>query len=369
MTPDQTIVFTRGVPDPAVLPAAQLAECFAAALQADPTGTLQYGQAQGYAPLRRLLAERHGSGEDAIFVSNGSLQLMDLLAAHFVTPGQTVLVEQPSYDRAIGAYRRRGARVIGIPQQHDGLDVERLEAQVRREVPAFLYLIPDFQNPAGVTLSAEKRRRVVELVERHGFWVVEDVPYRLLRYAGAEPPALRDVARELGSGRVITMSSHSKLIAPALRVGHLVALPEIAAALARAGENTYLSPVLPTQAAVAEYLRRGWLEPNIAALKQTYRPRWRAMVDAVQRHLPGAAVAEPEGGFFFSVMLPRDANTTGLLDRARQAGLLLTDGRNFFADTDDGTAAPGDRFVRLPFCAVAPDEIEEGVRRLASVVA
>ena len=364
----ETIAFTRGVPDPAVLPAQQLAECFAAVVQADPVGVLQYGQAAGYTPLRRLLAERYRAGEDEVFVSNGSLQLMDLLAAHFVQPGQTVLVEQPSYDRAIGAYRRRGARVIGIPQQRDGLDVERLERQLRREVPAFLYTIPDFQNPAGVTLSADKRRRLVALAERHGFWIVEDVPYRLLRYQGDEPPALRDVALEQGARRVITMSSHSKLVAPGLRVGHLIAPPELVGALAKRGEDTYLTPALPGQAMIAEYLRRGWLEPNIEVLKRAYAPRWRAMVDAVRAHLPGTAVSEPEGGFFFSVMLPETANTAGLLDRAKAHGLLLTDGRAFFADSDDGTPPPGDRFVRLPFCALTPEQISDGVRRLAQVV-
>jgi DNA-binding transcriptional MocR family regulator len=209
----------------------------------------------------------------------------------------------------------------------------------------------------------------VELAERYGFWVVEDVPYRLLRYAGSAPPALRDVAQEMGSGRVITMSSCSKLIAPALRVGHVIAPPEVVAALARLGGDTYLSPVLPTQAMVAEYLRRGWLEPNVEALKRAYTPRWRAMVDAVREYLPGTAVSEPEGGFFFSIMLPDGAKTAGLLDRARAHGLLLTEGRNFFADSDDGAPPPGDRFVRLPFCAVTPEEIREGVRRLAQVVA
>src|SRR5919197_5800155 len=191
---------------------------------------------------------------------------MDLLAALLVKPGDTVLVEQPSYDRAILTFRRRGAKVIGVPLAGDGLDVERLEAQVARQVPAFIYLIPDFQNPSGSTLSEAKRRRVLELAAQYGFYVLEDVPYRRLRYKGEAPPMLR----ELDPARVLTMSSYSKLVAPALRVGHLLAPPEIVAQLARLGEDTYLTPVHPAQAMLYEYLRQDWLLENVQRLKALY---------------------------------------------------------------------------------------------------
>lgn len=393
----ETIALTRGVPDPDVLPAEVLADCFSSILTEDPTGTLQYGQAAGYAPLRRLLAEQYDVTEAEIFVASGSLQLMDMLAAHFVTPGagDTVLVEQPTYDRAIGAFRTRGARVIGIPLQHDGIDLSLLEAQVERQKPAFLYLIPDFQNPSGTTLSIEKRERLLGLAERHDFWLIEDVPYRLLRYTGEVMPSLRDVSLKSGAGRgrVITMTSYSKLVAPALRVGHVVAPAEVVSALARKGEDTYLTPVLPAQAALYEFLRRGLLDENIERLKQTYGPRCRAMIDAVRLHLPDATFAEPEGGFFLGLTLPPSAQTGGLIERAKDAGVLLTDGRAFFAEPapaasgaekSSGESADASRsearaearaevpeasrFVRLPFCAVTEEQIEEGVRRLATAI-
>jgi DNA-binding transcriptional MocR family regulator len=374
-TPADVIALTRGVPDPDVLPADTLADCFAAALKRDPTGTLQYGNFAGYGPLRAYLAENYGVSEDQIFITNGSLQLMDFLAAHFVRPGHspqdTVLVEQPTYDRAIGAYRRRGAKVIGIPLQNDGIDLDRLEAQLKRQVPRFIYLIPDFQNPSGITLSLEKRRRLLQLADQYAFWLVEDVPYRRLRYTGDLIPTLRDVAKETGVGldRVITMSSYSKLVAPALRVGHLIAPKEIVAALAGMGEYTYLTPVLPTQAALHEFLRRDLLDPNIEQLKAKYGPRCRAMIDAVSEYIPDVDFARPEGGFFLSITFPKEANTANLLDRARQRGLLLTDGRAFFADPDDASdPSPADRFLRLPFCAVTESQIKEGVKRLAAVV-
>jgi 2-aminoadipate transaminase len=151
MTTD-TIVFTRGVPPPEAFPTEQLAECFADAIAADPAVVLQYGQQPGYPALRKLLAAEYAVGDNQVLVANGSLQLQDLIAAQLVVPGASVLTEQPSYDRAITAFKRRGAHTIGIPLENDGIHIERLEAELKRQVPAFLYVIPDFQNPAGVTI-------------------------------------------------------------------------------------------------------------------------------------------------------------------------------------------------------------------------
>ncbi len=358
------IVFTRGVPPTEAFPAEELSICFESVLSNDSAVVLQYGQQPGYLPLRRQLAEEYGVSEKEIMVGNGSLQLQDLVSAYLIKPGATVLVEQPSYDRAITTFRRRGAKVIGIPLEEDGIIIERLEAQLKRDVPAFMYLVPDFQNPTGATMSLEKRRAVVELANRYGFWIIEDVPYRKLRYAGEDLPLLR----EINPQRIITMSSFSKLLAPALRVGYMVAPAEFIASVTKLGEDTYLAPVLPTQAAVAEYIKRGWLGPNIEHLKELYRPRWRAMVDAVQRELPNAQAFLPNGGFFVSVMLPDSANTANLGARAKEHGLILTPGQAFFADADDGADPNGEKFVRLPFCAVTPAQIDEGVRRLAALL-
>lgn len=360
----ETIVFTRGVPPTEAFPTEELAQCFAAALQKDAGVVLQYGQQLGYPPLRRLLAEEYGVSDKEILISNGSLQLQDLVAANLIKPGATVLTEQPSYDRAITTFRRRGAKTIGIPIEPDGIDIARLEAEVKRQVPAFLYLVPDFQNPAGATLSLEKRRAVVDLAVRYGFWVIEDIPYRKLRYQGEDLPMLRSI----DPSRIITMSSFSKLLSPGMRVGFMIAPSELIAKITSQGEETYLSPVLPTQAAVAEYIGRGWLEPNIAKLKDLYRPRWAAMISSAKKYLSGAQLFAPDGGFFVSIMLPEDANVSGLVARAKDIGLVLTPGAAFFADPDVGELPNGERFVRLPFCAVTPAQIEEGVQRLASLI-
>jgi 2-aminoadipate transaminase len=361
---NETIFFTRGVPPPEAFPTDELGACLEAAVRDNAAVVLQYGQQPGYAPLRQELAKEYGVADDEVLVGNGSLQLQDLVSAQLVSPGMAVYTEQPSYDRAIKTFRRRGARVIGIPLEKDGISTDRLQAALSREVPAFLYLVPDFQNPAGATLALEKRRRVVELASEYDFFIIEDVPYRKLRYRGEELPLLRDI----DPSRVITMSSFSKLLSPGIRVGFMIAPSDLIGTLTMLGEDTYLSPVLPTQAAVAEYLRRDWLRPNVERLKRLYRPRWQAMADAVRRELAGAQTFIPEGGFFVSVMLPEEANTDNLVGRAKDHGLVLTPGAAFFADPDDGEQTPGARFVRLPFCAVTPDQIEEGVRRLASLI-
>ena len=363
-TTTEKIVFTRGVPPPEAFPTEEIGECFDAGVRGDAATVLQYGQQRGYAPLRRALAEEYGVSEAEILIGNGSLQLQDLVASYLAGPGTVVYTEQPSYDRAIKTFRRRGAETIGIPLEEDGISVDRLEAALERTVPAFLYLVPDFQNPAGATLSLEKRRRVVELADRYDFWVIEDIPYRKLRYEGEDLPLLR----EIDPSRVITMSSFSKLLSPGMRVGFMIAPESLVDAATALGEDTYLSPALPTQAAVAEFLRRGRLGPNVENLKALYTPRWRAMAEAVRRELPDAQAFIPGGGFFVSVMLPEEANTGNLIGRAKDAGLVLTPGAAFFADPDDGEAVPGDRFVRLPFCAVKPEQIEEGVRRLAALL-
>jgi 2-aminoadipate transaminase len=361
----QKIAFTRGVPAMEALPAELISECLQAVLEGPEGPTvLQYGHNGGYLPLRRLLGEQYGVSPDQVLVGNGSLHLQDLLSALLIKPGDIVFTEQPSYDRAIKTFRRRGAKVIGIPLEHDGINIQALEQALSRQMPAFLYIVPDFQNPAGVTTSATKRQALVELAERHHFWLIEDIPYRTLRYAGQQEPMLREIRPE----RVLTVSSYSKLISPGLRVGYLIAPPELIKQLTQLAEDTILAPVLPTQAAIVEFHKRGYFASNLEHLKQLYAPRLQAIVRALKTHMPGVSFAEPQGGFFVSLNLSEGHN---LQARAQEKGLVLTDGRDFFADPLDehiDRAHLGEQFVRLPFCALTPEQIEEGVKRLALLV-
>ncbi|HTK06001.1 MAG TPA: PLP-dependent aminotransferase family protein [Ktedonobacteraceae bacterium] len=363
----EQILFTRGVPAVEALPNRLLSECFAAALEGpDAKNVLQYGHHSGYLPLRQLLSEQYHVSPEQILVGNGSLHLQDLFAALLIKPGDVVFVEQPSYDRAIKTFRRRGAKVIGIPLEQDGVDLGALEKALAKQVPTFMYVIPDFQNPAGMTVSLAKRQALVDLAKRYDFWIIEDVPYRTLRYSGESLPLLRD----LDASHTITVSSFSKLISPALRVGYLIGPADLIKRLSSLSEETILSPVLPTQAAVVVFHRRGYFASNLENLKQLYAPRLQAVVSALKTSLPEISFAAPEGGFFVSITVPEEKGGSSLLARAREQGLILTDGRDFFADPLDGgdSSHLGENFVRLPFCALTPAQLEEGVRRLAALL-
>ncbi len=364
----EPILFTRGVPAIEALPNALLAECMQAVLSGpDGRNILQYGHNGGYLPLRRVLAEQYAVSEDQVLVGNGSLHLQDMLTALLVKAGDVVLVEQPSYDRAIKTFRRRGAKVIGIPLDADGINLAALEKAVQQRTPAFLYVVPDFQNPSGITMSFAKRQALVDISERYGFWLVEDVPYRVLRYRGTSLPLLRSFSPR----RVCTISSFSKLISPALRVGYLIGPTSFVEKLKVLAEDTTLAPVLPTQAAVLEFYQRGYYTSNLQHLKQLYAPRLQTIVAALKQYLPNVPFAEPEGGFFVSIMLPEQVNCTNLLQRAKQHGLVLTDGCGFFADPFDERQTSnhlGERFVRLPFCALEREQIDAGIQRLAGMI-
>jgi DNA-binding transcriptional MocR family regulator len=268
-------------------------------------------------------------------------------------------VESPSYDRAITALRRTGAEVVGIPLEPDGVNLDVMEAELRKGTPALMYLIVDFQNPMGITTSLQKRKRLVALAKEYDFWIVEDAPYRRLRYSGQDLPTLSSMAPD----RVLHASSFSKVLAPGLRLGYVVGPAEAIASLARWAVDWYIGPVLPTQGMVNEYCRRGLLGANIEQLKNLYRPRLRTILSAVEEHLPQVTWTEPEGGFFIGGTLPDRADIASLVDAAPGVGLKLADGRAFFANQSDGN-----RFLRIPFCSLTPEEIEQGIVRLARLL-
>jgi DNA-binding transcriptional MocR family regulator len=328
-------------------------------MRRDSAVLFQYGRSPGYKPLREWLGQRHGVAAEQVLVGNGSLEIFSFVAQTLLKPGARAFVEAPSYDRTITLLRRVGAEVVGIPLEEDGLDLGALEDALAQGRPGLVYLITDFQNPLGVTTSLAKRKRLVALAETHGFWIVEDAPYRALRYWGEEVPTLRS----LGPDRVLHMSSFSKVIAPGLRLGYLVGPVGAISELAMWAVNTYIGPVFPTQGLVNEYCRRGLLEPNIERLKDVYRPRLQATLDALEESMPGAAWSHPEGGFFVGVTLPEGSDVVTLRARADEAGLKLSDGRGFFAHPDDGR-----RFLRIPFCSLTPEEIKEAVSRVAGLL-
>ena len=357
--PDRVpINFTRGVPALESFPGEELLTAAAAVVRSHGGVALQYGPASGFVPLREWLGEWQGVEARQVLTANGSLQIVEFLCTHMLRSGDVVLTESPTYDRTITLLRRHGAQVIGVPLEPDGPDLVALDAALQRHRPKLFYVIPDFQNPAGATCSSEKRRRIVELAEEHDFLVLEDAPYRLLRYRGEDEPTLFSLAPE----RVLQMGSFTKLIAPGVRVGYLLGDPHLIADIAKVAEDTYISPGYLAQAIVWEWCRRGLLPPQIERLKRLYAPRLAACLEAIDRVLPDAEPTRPDGGFFVSLTLPPGVETTAVRAAAAKRDLHLADGLAFFPE------GGGERFLRLPFCALTAVEIDEGIRCLGDAI-
>jgi DNA-binding transcriptional MocR family regulator len=354
----EPINFTRGVPANESFPLSEIAEASAAVLKEHGAAVLQYGPAAGFAPLREWLASWQGVQPNQVLTGNGSLELVEFLCRYMVKPGDTVFTESPTYDRSILIFRRHGAAVTGIPMESDGPDIAALEAALRKSVPKFFYVIADFQNPAGATCSAAKRRQIAEFARRYDFIVLEDAPYRMLRYVGTDEPTIFSLAPE----RTLHMSSFTKLIAPGVRVGFMVGDAARLAGVAKVAEDTYISPGYFAHGVTWEWCRRGLLPPQIARLKALYAPRLEACLSAIDREMPSAKATRPDGGFFISLTLPEGVSTTDVRAAAAKRNLNLADGLAFFPN------GGGERFLRLPFCALTPAQIHEGVRRLAEAV-
>ncbi len=361
--PNETINFTRAIPaSEALMPASQFKELAAAAIDRGAATIQSYGSKAGYPALRSQLAAEYKVSEDQILVGGeGSVQLLDFISRD--AKNSLVFVEQPTYDRAITIFRRNGARVVGIPLEDDGISVGQLEAAIASlGVPRFVYLVPDSQNPTGVTLSLAKRQEIVALANQHDFTIIEDIPYRHLRYSGEPHPMLR----ELDDHHVITLSSFSKLIAPGLRVAYVVAPAKVVADLVQLAEDTYISPPHLSQAIVSEFLERGLLDDQITRLIDLYAPRWKAALESAK--VLGGNVYEADGGFVLGVELAREAKVDRLVERAVVAGVAISAGQPFYADALDGTEIYPHRFLRLPFCALTEAEFAEGMRRLAAIL-
>jgi DNA-binding transcriptional MocR family regulator len=355
MTP---INFTRGVPANDSFPIRDLIEAAREAFETHGAAMLQYGPALGFQPLRQWLAEWQHVAVEQVLTGNGSLQLIEFLCLHVLTPGDVVFTEAPSYDRTLGLLRRHHATIVGIPLEADGPNIGALERALAKHVPKFFYVIPDFQNPAGTTCSDAKRRRMAELAVRHDFLLVEDAPYRFLRYRGREETTLFELAPE----RTLHMSSFTKLIAPGVRTGFMVGPAPLISRLAKVAEDTYISPGYVAQAITYEWCRRGLLPPQIERLKALYAPRLDACLAGLDKYMPEAQPTRPDGGFFISLTLPEGVVTTAVRTQAAQRGLNLADGLAFFPE------GGGERFLRLPFCALTPAEIDEGIQRLSESV-
>lgn len=360
------VQFARGVPPLEAIATTELAAQAEAVLQ-ERNDIFQYaplGRNQGDPNLRDQLGAFHGVAAEDIFVGNGSLQVLDLLAGYFLQNRRArVYVEAPTYDRAIEIFERHGGEVVGIPLEADGLDIEFLQRRLASdEAPALVYTIPDFQNPAGVTLSLEKRKALVELAAKHGFTILEDIPYRELRYHGTAPALLRELS---DGGTVITIASLSKILSPGLRIGYALADKNTSQALAALAEGTYLSPVPFCQAVAARSFANGLVDSSIKRVRELLRPRHDQAIAAAQEWLGDNIIGIPNGGYYLGVRMRTGMSEASFLESARAAGVVLTRGSGFYPKSQQ--PGEGTLFLRLPFQALDPAEFADGVERLVKV--
>jgi DNA-binding transcriptional MocR family regulator len=349
-----SISFARGAPSLDIIDIDGLREAAERAFSSDPAGVTAYGTAIGYPPLRQWIAERHQVEPEQVMVTNGSMQADAFLFDALVESGDTVIVERPTYDRTLLSLRQRGADVRMVELESDGIDVAALERVLAAGAkPKLAHIIPNFQNPAGCTLSAEKRSALLALAQEHGFTIFEDDPYVALRFQGESLPTMVSVDPE----RVVYASSFSKTVCPGIRVGYLVGPAELIGRIVKIATSTYISPSMVSQAIVHQFCVSGAIENSIQTVKGALRERAHTLGEALRRELPDARFVAPEGGYFLWLDLPRGTDGDALFKAAAERGVQFVKGSDFVLEG-------GESSLRLAYSGVTPEQIEEGVRRL-----
>ncbi len=358
-TRTSTISFARGAPSLDIVDVDGLREAAVRAFDSDPAGTTAYGTSVGYPRLRSWIADRHGVEPERVLVTNGSMQADAFLFEQLVRPADEVIVERPTYDRTLLSLRQRGARVHAVQLQPDGIDTDALEDLLTSTgagmvQPTLAHIIPNFQNPAGYTLSYEKRQRLLDLAADHGFIVFEDDPYVELRFSGETLPTMLSMDPE----RVVYASSFSKTVCPGIRVGYLVGPPDVIAAVAQLATNTYISPNMVAQSIVYEFCASGAIERSIETVKAALAERAQALANALRSELADAEFVVPQGGYFMWVTLPEGTDVSALYQAAAERGVSFVKGTDFLLEGGHNT-------LRLAYSGVTPEQIETGVARLA----
>ncbi|GAA1663509.1 PLP-dependent aminotransferase family protein [Glycomyces endophyticus] len=353
------ISFSRGAPSLDIVDTEGLKAAAVAALDADPAGTTGYGTSVGYPALREWIASKHGVNSENVLVTNGSMQADAFLFDALVKPDTAVVVERPTYDRTLLGLRERRGQLHPVRVQADGLDVDELEALLKGGVrPSLAHIIPNFQNPAGVTLSGEKRTRLLQLANEYDFTIFEDDPYLDIRFRGEQFPTMLEQDTE---GRVVYASSFSKTVCPGLRTGYLVGPADLIASIAAAATNTYIAPNMFAQATIYQFAAAGALDRSIATVKAALEERVDQLAASLRAHLPNAEFVVPDGGYFLWIDLGEGVDCAKVAAAAADEGVQVVKGTDFVLEG-------GESCLRLAYSAVKADRIDEGVRRLAKAV-
>lgn len=358
------ISFARGAPSTDIVDVEGLKQAAVAAFDADPAGMTGYGTAVGYVPLRKWIAEKHGVPVDHVLVTNGSMQADAFLFDELATAGSAVITERPTYDRTLLGLRSRGADVHLVTLEEDGIAVDEVAALLDGGLrPTLAHVIPNFQNPAGYTLSLAKRQRLLELAREHDFVLFEDDPYVDIRFSGEQLPRMLELDGGADSAHVVYASSFSKTVCPGIRVGYLVGPPTIIEAIRVRATNTYIAPNMVAQGTVHQYLLGDRFPAALERVKSALAERVGLLDDALREHLPQATFRRPEGGYFLWVSLPEDEghDVARITAEAAARGVAIVPGTDFLLEG-------GHNSFRLAYSAVQPGDVDEGVRRLAAAI-
>jgi len=368
----EIISFAGGLPDPETFPHEELAEIAADELRGHYRNVLQYGLSEGSRTLRRAVIDwLRPQGLDLslnqVLVTTASQQGLDLLAKAFLDPGDVIFCGLPTYLGAIQSFSLFQADKIGVPLQEDGMDLDVLEEQIaeaRRvsKVLKAIYVIPDFQNPAGITMSLEKRKRLLEIARQEDLLIFEDNPYSQLRFAGEAVPMLKSMDE---NGRVIMLFTLSKVLSAGLRLAFLIAQEDLIEILLRMKQASDLCTSKLTQHLAARYIKDYGMEDHLRILRGRYRAKRDAMIAALEKYMPtkeGITWTRPDGGLFLWVRLPEEVDTEEMFPRALEHNVAYIVGSAFYVD------GGGKNTMRLSFSVNSEDEIEEGIKRLCQVV-
>ncbi len=357
------ISFAGGLPAPELFPVEGIMEASDYVLKHEGQFALQYSTTEGYRLLRRFLAKRMTQkgivvDEDEILITGGSQQGLDLLGRLFLEEGDWIISAQPTYVGAIQAFNAYGVKFHTIPLDKDGIKVDLIEEAIKEKNPKFIYVIPTFQNPGGVTLSVERRKKLVEIARRYQVPIVEDDPYSELRYEGEDLPTLK----ALGSDVVILLGTFSKIVSPGLRTAWVAAAAPVIEKLIKLKQGADLHTNTFAQYILHQFLKGGGLDKHIKILREEYGQRRRVMLEALRENFPPKVKwTSPQGGLFLWVELPSGADATALLSEAVKEKVAYVPGPAFFPN------GGGENTLRLNFSNASPKLIREGVKRLAKV--
>ena len=365
------ISFAGGFPDPAMFDVEGIKEASCKALADDPAAALQYGATEGFGPLREELASFMGTKgatvtADELIVTTGSQQALDLLGKTMISPGDKIIVEGPTFLATIQCFRLYGAELISAPCDDQGVNTDALEKLIAEHKPKFVYLIPTFGNPSGALLSLERRKKVLELAVKYNTLIVEDDPYGDLYFNEIPPPSLLALSSSVPGSRdlIAYCGSLSKVLSPGLRVGWMVAQPELLAKATMCKQFSDAHTSTFAQATAAQYLKAGRMPATLANVRSVYAKRAKVMGDALTREMGNAVeFTQPQGGLFFWVRLTgqggRISDASEFAKRAIEQGVAFVPGAPFYA------ANPDNATFRLSFATADVGKIEEGISRLA----